>query len=65
MKALWLGQKEGEGTALTKKSKVDRVMGVRRPLFKKEYHATRLNSNTLYHSVSMMMVGVASHMICY
>ena len=63
LKALWLGQKEGEGTVSAKKSKVDRVMGVKRPMFKKQYHPTRLNSNYLYHSVSMMMVGVASHMI--
>lgn len=60
---MWLGQKEGGGVS-TQKSKVDRVTGVRKPLFKKQYHPTRLNSNYLFHSISMMMVGVVNHVMC-
>ena len=63
VKAMWLGQKEGEEGMSVQKSKVDRVMGVKKPLFKKQYHPTRLNTNYLFHSISMMMVGVASHVI--
>lgn len=58
---MWLGQKEGEGSAPVQKSKMDRVTGVRKPLFKKQYHPTRLNSNYLFHSISMMMVGMVNH----
>lgn len=36
---------------------VDSVMGVRRPTFKRTYNATRLNSNYLYNSITMMLVG--------
>ena len=61
MKALWLGHKEGEEGVSVRKGKIDRVTGVRKPLFKKQYHSTRLNSNYLYHSISMMMVGVVNH----
>ena len=58
VKAVWLGQKEkGEGVSM-QKSKVDRVMGVKKPVFKKQYHATKLNSTYVFHSISMMMVGV-------
>ena len=58
IKAVWLGQKEkGEGVSV-QKSKVDRVMGVKKPVFKKQYHATKLNSTYVFHSISMMMVGV-------
>ena len=39
---------------------VDSVMGVRRPTFKRAYNATRLNSNYVYNSITMMMV---SHVI--
>lgn len=56
---MWLGQRDfrEDGVSLHK-SKVDRVMGVKKPVFKKQYHATRLNSSYLFHSISMMMVGV-------
>ncbi len=58
IKAVWLGQKEkGEGVSV-QKSKVDRVMGVKKPVFKKQYHPTKLNSSYVFHSISMMMVGV-------
>ena len=33
-------------------------MGVRKPTFKRPYNPTRLNSNYLFHSISMMMVCV-------
>ena len=39
---------------------VDSVMGVRRITFKRAYNATRLNSNYVYNSITMMMV---SHVI--
>ena len=65
VKAVWLGQrKEKEESVSIRRSKVDRITGVKKPSFKKEYHSTRLNSNYLYHSISMMMVGVVNHVIC-
>ena len=50
---MWLGGKEG-GEKPDKM--VDSVMGVRKPVFKRPYNTTKLNSNYLYHSISMMMV---------
>ena len=37
---------------------VDLATGVRRPTFKRPFNPTMLGTNHLYHSVSMMMVGV-------
>ena len=57
MKAVWLGNKgeDEESTSLRAKI-VDTVMGVKKPTFKRAYNPTRLNSNYLFHSISMMMV---------
>ena len=54
---MWLGQKEKGEDVLVQKSKVDKVMGVKKPVFKKQYHPTKLNSSYVFHSISMMMVG--------
>ena len=40
------------------KERVDSATGVRRPAFKRSYNPTMLGTNHVYHSVSMMMVGV-------
>ena len=53
VKAMWLGGKEG-GQGRDKM--VDSVMGVRRPVFKRQYNPTKLNGTSLYHAISMMMV---------
>ena len=53
MKAMWLGGKEGGDT---RDKMVDSIMGVRKPIFKRQYTATKLNGTSLYHSVTMMMV---------
>lgn len=50
---MWLGGKEGVGR---RDKMVDSVMGVRKPVFKRQYNPTRLNGNSVYHSISMMMV---------
>ena len=50
---MWLGGKEGGSR---KDKMVDSVMGVRKPVFKRQYCATRLNGHSVYHSISMMMV---------
>lgn len=55
---MWLGQKERGEDVPIQKSKVDRVMGVKKPVFKKQYHPTKLNSSYVFHSISMMMVGM-------
>ena len=55
---MWLGSKMStEKSSSSSRSKmVDSVMGVRKPTFKRAYNPTRLNSNYLFHSISMMMV---------
>ena len=40
---------------------VDSVMGVRKPTFKRPYTPTRLNSNYLFHSISLIMVYIYSY----
>jgi len=57
VKAVWLGRREGEERISHRDKMVDSVMGVRRPTFKRTYNATRLNSNYLYNSITMMLVG--------
>ena len=57
---MWLGQKERGEDIPVQKTKVDRVMGVKKPVFKKQYHPTKLNSSYVFHSISMMMVGVVN-----
>ena len=54
---MWLGRREGEERISHRDKMVDSVMGVRRPTFKRTYNATRLNSNYLYNSITMMLVG--------
>ena len=57
MKAIWLGKNKGQNDVPSARDKmVDKVMGVRKPTFKRSYNPTRLNSNNVYHCVSMMMV---------
>ena len=63
IKAVWLGQKEKGENVAVQRSKVDRVMGVKKPVFKKQYHPTKLNSSYVFHSISMMMVGVVNLII--
>ena len=53
MKAVWLGGKEEGGR---RDKLVDAVMGVRRPVFKRQYNPTKLNGTSQYHSITMMMV---------
>ena len=53
VKAMWLGGKEEGGR---RDKMVDAVMGVRRPVFKRQYNPTKLNGTSLYHSITMMMV---------
>ena len=53
VKAMWMGGKEEGGR---RDNMVDSVMGVRRPVFKRQYNATKLNGTSLYHSITMMMV---------
>jgi hypothetical protein len=52
VKAVWLGGKEDGGR---RDKLVDAVMGVRRPVFKRQYNPTKLNGTSLYHSITMMM----------
>ena len=52
---VWEGASE-DGVMV--KERVDAATGVRRPAFKRSYNPTMLGTNHLYHSVSMMMVGV-------
>ena len=54
---MWEGAKRSEGGMV--KERVDEATGVRRPTFKRPYNPTMLGTNHLYHSISMMMVGVA------
>ena len=57
VKAVWLGKKEGQEEKVSARDKmVDKVMGVRKPTYKRPYNPTRLNSSYLYHCISMMMV---------
>ena len=60
VKAVWMGGREGDEKGSHRDKMVDSVMGVRRPTFKRAYNATRLNSNYVYNSITMMMV---SHII--
>ena len=57
---MWMGGREGDEKGSHRDKMVDSVMGVRRPTFKRAYNATRLNSNYVYNSITMMMV---SHII--
>ena len=59
VKAVWLGNKGSGVTSSSRVKAVDSVMGVRKPTFKRSYNPTRLNSNYLFHSVSMMMVSAS------
>ncbi len=62
MRAVWLGNKGGDEDSTSLRAKVvDTVMGVKKPTFKRNYNPTRLNSNYLFHSISMMMVSVNYH----
>ena len=77
VKAVWLGQREGQESSSRRDKMVDRVMGVRKPTYKRSYNSTRLNGSYLYNSITMMMVGqspaplplprcpVASHLPSY
>ena len=56
VKAMWLGGKEEKGV---RDKMVDKVMGVRKPTFKRPFNPTKLNGNYLYHSISMMMASGA------
>ena len=55
-----MGGREEDEKVSHRDKMVDSVMGVRRPTFKRVYNATRLNSNYVYNSITMMMV---SHVI--
>ena len=55
-----MGGREEDEKVSHQDKMVDSVMGVRRPTFKRAYNATRLNSNYVYNSITMMMV---SHVI--
>ena len=55
-----MGGREEDEKVSHRDKMVDSVMGVRRPTFKRAYNATRLNSNYVYNSITMMMV---SHVI--
>ena len=57
---MWMGGGEEDEKVSHRDKMVDSVMGVRRPTFKRAYNATRLNSNYVYNSITMMMV---SHVI--
>ena len=57
-----MGKKE-EGQKSLRDKMVDSVMGVRKPTFKRSYNPTRLNSNYLFHSMTMMMVGVVMMLV--
>ena len=57
---MWMGGREEDEMVSHRDKMVDSVMGVRRPTFKRAYNATRLNSNYVYNSITMMMV---SHVI--
>ena len=54
---MWLGKKEGQEERVSARDKmVDKVMGVRKPTYKRPYNPTRFNGSYLYHCISMMMV---------
>lgn len=55
---MWMGGREGDEKVSHRDKMVDSVMGVRRPTFKRAYNATRLNSNYVFNSITMMMVSL-------
>ena len=62
VKAMWMGRGEqGEGEGPKRQGRMlDRITGLRRPTFSREYCSTRLNGHTVYHAISMMMVSHSS-----
>jgi len=67
VKAVWLGKKDGSSSDKVSSGDklVDRVMGVRRPTYKRPYTPTKSNSSHVYHCISMMMVcHVGNSMSC-
>ena len=55
---MWMGGREGDEKVSHRDKMVDSAMGVRRPTFKRAYNATRLNSNYVFNSITMMMVSL-------